>query len=103
MKNKATELTKKEKSALLQGTDFMYTHGVPRLGIPPLAMADGPHGLRKQIGGGITESPKASLQPHSRRRHAWHPRGIPKMPKKSGGQSARNVAITGCICFSAPD
>ena len=27
----------------------------------------------------------------------------PKMPKKSGGQSARNVAITGCICFSAPD
>lgn len=52
MKNKATELTKKEKSALLQGTDFMYTHGVPRLDIPPLAMADGPHGLRKQIGGG---------------------------------------------------
>ena len=66
MKNKATELTKKEKSALLQGTDFMYTHGVPRLDIPPLAMADGPHGLRKQIGGGdngVSESEPATAFP----------------------------------------
>ena len=66
MKNKATELTKKEKSALLQGTDFMYTHGVPRLDIPPLAMADGPHGLRKQIGGGdngVSKSEPATAFP----------------------------------------
>lgn len=66
MKNKASELTKKEKSALLQGTDFMYTHGVPRLGIPPLAMADGPHGLRKQIGGGdngVSKSEPATAFP----------------------------------------
>ncbi len=66
MKNKASELTKKEKSALLQGTDFMYTHGVPRLGIPPLAMADGPHGLRKQIGSGdngVSKSEPATAFP----------------------------------------
>lgn len=66
MKNKASELTKKEKSALLQGTDFMYTHGVPRLDIPPLAMADGPHGLRKQIGGGdngVSKSEPATAFP----------------------------------------
>ena len=66
MKNKATELTKKEKSALLQGTDFMYTHGVPRLDIPRLAMADGPHGLRKQIGGGdngVSKSEPATAFP----------------------------------------
>ena len=66
MKNKATELTKKEKSALLQGTDFMYTHGVPRLGVPRLAMADGPHGLRKQIGGGdngVSKSEPATAFP----------------------------------------
>ena len=66
MKNKATELTKKEKSALLQGTDFMYTCGVPRLGIPRLAMADGPHGLRKQIGGGdngVSKSEPATAFP----------------------------------------
>ncbi len=66
MKNKASELTKKEKSALLQGTDFMYTCGAPRLGIPPLAMADGPHGLRKQIGGGdngVSKSEPATAFP----------------------------------------
>ena len=66
MKNKATELTKKEKSALLQGTDFMYTGGVPRQGIPRLAMADGPHGLRKQIGGGdngVSKSEPATAFP----------------------------------------
>lgn len=66
MKNKASELTKKEKSALLQGTDFMYTCGAPRLGIPRLAMADGPHGLRKQIGGGdngVSKSEPATAFP----------------------------------------
>ena len=66
MKNKASELTKTEKSALLQGTDFMYTCGVPRLGIPRLSMADGPHGLRKQIGGGdngVSKSEPATAFP----------------------------------------
>jgi Beta-glucosidase-related glycosidases len=46
------KLTIEEKAALVSGTDFLYTNPVPRLGIPSLAMADGPHGLRKQIGGG---------------------------------------------------
>ena len=66
MKNQASALTKKEKAALLQGTDFMYTCGVPRQGIPRLAMADGPHGLRKQIGGGdngVSESEPATAFP----------------------------------------
>ena len=48
----ASSLTNGEKSRLLQGTNFMYTHAVPRLNLPALSMADGPHGLRKQIGGG---------------------------------------------------
>ena len=60
MKNKASELTKKEKSALLQGTDFMYTHGVPRLGIPPLAMAQadrrrGQRSFQKRTGNRIPD------------------------------------------------
>ena len=45
----ASSLTNGEKSRLLQGTNFMYTHAVPRLNLPALSMADGPHGLRKQI------------------------------------------------------
>ncbi len=88
MKNKATELTKKEKSALLQGTDFMYTHGVPRLDIPPLAMADGPHGLRKQIGGGdngVSESEPATAFPTAACvASSWNPESAEKFGRAIG-------------------
>lgn len=88
MKNKASELTKKEKSALLQGTDFMYTHGVPRLGIPPLAMADGPHGLRKQIGGGdngVSESEPATAFPTAACvASSWNPENAEKIGRAIG-------------------
>ncbi len=45
-----SQMTDEEKAALVSGTDFMYTNAVPRLEIPPLCFADGPHGLRKQKG-----------------------------------------------------
>lgn len=66
MKNQASGLTDRERAALLQGTDFMYTSGVPRQSIPRLAMADGPHGLRKQISGGdngVSKSEPATAFP----------------------------------------
>lgn len=44
------KMTTEEKAALVSGTDFMYTNPIPRLEIPSLYMADGPHGLRKQTG-----------------------------------------------------
>lgn len=88
MKNKATELTKKEKSALLQGTDFMYTHGVPRLDILPLAMADGPHGLRKQIGGGdngVSKSEPATAFPTAACvASSWNPENAEKIGNAIG-------------------
>ena len=88
MKKKATELTKKEKSTLLQGTDFMYTHGVPRLGIPPLAMADGPHGLRKQIGGGdngVSKSEPATAFPTAACvASSWNPENAEKIGRAIG-------------------
>ena len=59
-------MTAEEKAALVSGTDFMYTNPIPRLGVPSLCMADGPHGLRKQTGGGdngITQSEPATAFP----------------------------------------
>lgn len=66
VKKLLTELTIEEKAALLAGTDFMYTNSIPRLGIPTLTMADGPHGLRKQVGAmdnGISQSEPATAFP----------------------------------------
>ncbi len=46
------ELTAEEKASLVAGVDFMFTRPVPRLGVPSLRTADGPHGLRVQNTGG---------------------------------------------------
>jgi beta-glucosidase len=43
-----SQLTLEEKAALCSGRDFWHLEPVPRLGIPAVMVADGPHGLRKQ-------------------------------------------------------
>lgn len=61
-----SQMTTEEKAALVSGTDFMYTNAIPRLGIPALCMADGPHGLRKQTGeqdNGVSQSEPATAFP----------------------------------------
>lgn len=45
-------LTLEEKIALVAGHNFMFTNSVNRLGIKPIRMSDGPHGLRVQNGNG---------------------------------------------------
>jgi beta-glucosidase len=42
------KMTKEEKASLLSGRDIWNTRDVSRLGVPSIAMADGPTGLRKQ-------------------------------------------------------
>lgn len=37
-----------EKASLCSGADFWHTKSMERLGIPSVAVSDGPHGLRKQ-------------------------------------------------------
>src|SRR5690348_12772848 len=43
-------MTLAEKVRLCAGWDFWTLSGVPRLGVPAIRLADGPHGLRKQRG-----------------------------------------------------
>ncbi|MGM9593941.1 MAG: beta-glucosidase [Candidatus Onthomonas sp.] len=42
------QMTLEEKASLCSGQDFWHTHGVERLGLKPVMVTDGPHGLRKQ-------------------------------------------------------
>ena len=42
-----SKMTLEEKIALTIGKDFWSTNGVERLGIVPIALNDGPHGVRK--------------------------------------------------------
>jgi len=41
-------MTLEEKASLLSGNGFWWTKGVERVGLPPVMLTDGPHGLRKQ-------------------------------------------------------
>ena len=44
-----SKLTLEEKAALCSGKDVWNTKSIHRLQIPSIAMADGPHGVRKQL------------------------------------------------------
>ena len=83
IENLITKLTLEEKAALVSGTDFMHTNPIPRLGIPSLCMADGPHGLRKQLSvndHGVSESEPATAFPTAAcTASGWNPENTRKM------------------------
>lgn len=62
-----TQLTLEEKASLCSGRNFWFLKEVERLGIPPIMVTDGPHGLRKQAGNadhvGLNESVPATCFP----------------------------------------
>lgn len=61
------QMTREEKAALCSGQNFWMTHGVERLGLAPVMVTDGPHGLRKQAVAadhlGLNESMPATCFP----------------------------------------
>ena len=62
-----SHMTLEEKASLCSGADFWHTKAVERLGIEPVMVSDGPHGLRKQDDKadhlGVNESIKAVCFP----------------------------------------
>lgn len=61
------ELTLEEKASLMSGKNFWESQEIARLNIPSIFLADGPHGIRKQIAAadhlGLNESTKATCFP----------------------------------------
>lgn len=56
------EMTLEEKCSLLSGADFWHTKTVERLGIGPVMVSDGPHGLRTQNSEASEENPNTSIE-----------------------------------------
>ena len=63
------KMTPEEKCAMFSGKNFWETVDIPRLNIPSIFLADGPHGIRKQAKAadhlGLNESLKATCFPTS--------------------------------------
>ena len=61
------QLTLEEKASLISGKNFWETQDVARLNIPSIFLADGPHGIRRQVASadhlGLNESTKATCFP----------------------------------------
>ena len=56
-------MTLDEKALLLSGDGWWATHGIERLGIPSISLTDGPHGVRKGQGAGLSTSVPATCFP----------------------------------------
>lgn len=96
IENIISQLTLREKAALVAGTDFMYTNPVPRLNIPSVRMSDGPHGLRVQNNSGdngVTGSDPATCFPTAATTaSSWNPENTYLMGKAIG-KEARHYGV----------
>ncbi|WP_310463006.1 glycoside hydrolase family 3 C-terminal domain-containing protein [Sphaerotilus sp.] len=57
------QMTLEEQALLLSGDGWWQTHGIERLGLAPMVVSDGPHGLRKVVGAGLEGSVPATCFP----------------------------------------
>ena len=57
------QMTLEEKALLLSGDGWWATHRIERLGVPSISLTDGPHGVRKGQGAGLSESVPATCFP----------------------------------------
>lgn len=94
-----SQMTLEEKAALCSGKNFWNTTGVERLGVAPVMVTDGPHGLRKQAGSadhlGINQSvPATCFPPAATTASSWDPELLRKAGAAIGEEAAaEEVAV----------
>ena len=84
-------MTLKEKISLLSGKDDWNTTGVERLGIPGVALMDGPHGVRIVDDGRRWKGPTVSFPTGASMATCWDP----ALLEKVGGAMAEEVKGVG--------
>src|SRR5258707_10359766 len=85
------QMTLEEKVDLLGGIDGFFTHGLPRLGIPRLKMADGPIGVRN-FGPATTMAGGIALAA------TWNP----ELAEQAGAEIARDARAKGVHFLLGP-
>ena len=94
-----SQMTLEEKAGLCSGRDFWYLKGIERLGLKPVMVTDGPHGLRKQIDNadhlGINDSVPATSFPTASATACSYDRGLLKKMGEALGEKCitENVAV----------
>ena len=62
-KELVNRMTLEEKVLLVSGDGWWATHRIDRLEVPSISITDGPHGVRKGQGAGLSESVRATCFP----------------------------------------
>jgi len=94
-----SEMTLREKVSLLSGEDAWHTAPVERLGIPSLAMTDGPHGVRAtRVGSGRTEGPATCFPTGVSMAASWNPGLIERV----GVALGEETSAMGCDILLGP-
>lgn len=91
-------LTVEEKAALTAGVDLWSLPGVPRLGIPAVAMTDGPNGARGTTLPGPDATPTTCVPCGSALGATWDPELVGEV----GALVAREARAKGCRVLLAP-
>jgi beta-glucosidase len=94
-----SQLTLKEKVALLSGRDAWNTVLIERLGIPSLTMTDGPHGVRAdQAESGRRVGPTTAFPTGSALAATWNP----ALVERVGAALAEETLAMGCDILLGP-
>ena len=83
------EATTAELAALVCGAGFWQTTGIPRLGVPQLWLSDGPHGLRVDKVGDLTDAEPATCFPTAvGLGSSWNPALLKRVGEALGREAA---------------
>ncbi|MBE6636061.1 MAG: glycosyl hydrolase [Ruminococcaceae bacterium] len=95
IKERIAKLSLEEKAALLQGRTTWTTYAIEHADIPEIFLADGPHGLRKQVGSadhlGLNESiPSTCFPTAAAMANSWNTALAERLGEALGKEAAAN-------------